>query len=199
MTLTLDAASFTFTRAELARFWDKVSLSDGCWLWTAAANGKGYGTFGLGRTKTSYLTHRVTWELRHGVIPEGFTLDHVVCGTKRCVNPDHLEIVTRRVNAWRATGIHWRHDYRDMLASVALYPTTNGLIRVRDAGPLIGMKTRIMRRAVHGGELPQVVVNHRERYIRQTDLIDFIISRAAEDAGATVISALIEQQRKVAA
>lgn len=189
----------TFTGPELDRFWDKVSPSAGdCWLWTASTNGKGYGTFGLIRTKTSYLAHRVSWEQRHGVIPDGFTLDHSVCGTKRCVNPAHLEIVTRRVNAWRGTGIHWRRDYREMLARVALHPAADGLIRMRDVGALIGVQSRIMRRAVHDGELSQVVINHRERYIRKTDLIDFIVRRAAEDAGATVARALIDQQKDAA-
>lgn len=189
----------TLTTAERDRFWDKVSPSAGdCWLWTASTNGKGYGTFGLLRTKTSYLAHRVTWEQRHGVIPEGFTLDHSVCGNKRCVNPDHLEIVTRRVNAWRGMGVHWRRDYRAMLAAVLLYPAADGLIRMRDVGGLIGVQSRIMRRAVHDGELPQVVINHRERYVRNTDLITFIVNRAAEDAGATVARALISQQKDAA-
>ncbi|MBN7481011.1 HNH endonuclease signature motif containing protein [Mycobacteroides abscessus] len=188
-----------FTDAEIDRFWDKVSPSGDCWLWTASTNGKGYSTFGLLRTKTSYLAHRVVWELLRGVIPDGFTLDHSVCGTKRCVNPDHLEIVTRRVNSWRASDLHWRRDYRDMLIRVALCPAADGLIRMRDVGPLIGIQTRIMRRAVSEGELAQVFVNHRERYVRKTDLITFIISRAAEDAGAPVARALIDQQRTNAA
>ncbi|CPW94761.1 HNH endonuclease signature motif containing protein [Mycobacteroides abscessus] len=191
-------AAHVFTDDELARFWDKVSPSGDCWLWTASTNGKGYGTFGLIRTKTSYLAHRVTWELRNGVIPEGFTLDHSVCGTKRCVNPDHLEIVTRRVNTWRGAGLHWRRDYRDMLIRVALYPAADGLIRLNRVGDVMGTHPRILRRPLRDGELEQVVVNHNQRYVRKTDLIDFIVARAAEDAGLPVVQALINQQKDAA-
>lgn len=187
-----------FTDAELDRFWDKVSLDGDCWLWTASTNGKGYGTFGLLRTKTSYLAHRVTWELRNGVIPDGFTLDHSVCAAKRCVNPDHLEIVTRRVNTWRGVGLHWRRDYRDMLIRVALHPTANGLIRLNTVGDVLGTSPRILRRPLRDGELEQVVVNHNQRYVRKSDLIDFIVARAAEDAGLPVVQALINQQKDAA-
>ena len=74
----------------------------GCWLWTGALNGVGYGNFGLGRHEPhrTRLAHRVMYELRRGPIPEGLQLDHL-CRVPRCVNPDHLEPVTPAENSRR--------------------------------------------------------------------------------------------------
>lgn len=71
----------------------------GCWEWTASTNGNGYGKFSLrGRT---YSGHRVAYELHVGPIPAGLDLDHL-CRNRGCVNPAHLEPVTRRENLHRS-------------------------------------------------------------------------------------------------
>lgn len=83
------------------RFWPKVSKTDSCWLWQASLDGKGYGQINGGRTPTRMMrAHRVAYELVIGPIPDGLDLDHL-CRTPRCVNPDHLEPVTRRENTAR--------------------------------------------------------------------------------------------------
>ena len=83
------------------RFWRKVTVDtgSGCWVWMAALNRRGYGIWGWqGRT---VLVHRVAYEVLTGQrIPEGLTIDHL-CGVKRCVNPDHMEVVTRGENTRR--------------------------------------------------------------------------------------------------
>jgi hypothetical protein len=79
------------------RFWAKVEVGL-CWEWTAATNGCGYGWFrfeGRGR-----LAHRLAWEILVGPIPEGYDIDHL-CRNTLCVNPDHLEPVTRSENLKR--------------------------------------------------------------------------------------------------
>lgn len=35
-----------FTDAEISRFWTKVDKTDGCWLWTAGTQSRGYGAIG---------------------------------------------------------------------------------------------------------------------------------------------------------
>lgn len=76
------------------RFWDQVIESDGgCWLWSGRQH-KGYGMH------NSKLAHRVAYEAVVGPIPNGLELDHL-CVTPLCVNPDHLEPVTRLVNMRR--------------------------------------------------------------------------------------------------
>jgi hypothetical protein len=74
---------------------------DGCWFWTGAKSAGGYGHFYDGRNVRP--AHRVSYELYKGPIPNGLVLDHL-CGHPPCVNPDHLEAVTERVNILRASG-----------------------------------------------------------------------------------------------
>jgi len=44
--------------------------------------------------------HRLSWVLSRGEIPEGLTLDHL-CRNRACINPDHLEVVSTRINILR--------------------------------------------------------------------------------------------------
>ena len=66
----------------------------GCWLWTGALDRGGYGRCGQDKA------HRVSYYLFKGDIPEGLDLDHL-CRVRSCVNPDHLEPVTRSINCLR--------------------------------------------------------------------------------------------------
>lgn len=81
------------------RFWGKVQVTDGCWLWTAGTDGKGYGKFHLdGRARRA---HRVSYEWTIGPIPPGLTLDHL-CRNRACVRPSHLEPVGQAENTRRS-------------------------------------------------------------------------------------------------
>ncbi|MGO5149940.1 HNH endonuclease, partial [Bifidobacterium boum] len=65
------------------RLWDKATENvEGCWIWTAAINSKGYGTTtdvkrGPGRAARVYA-HRLAWSVMHGEIPAGLSVDHVI-------------------------------------------------------------------------------------------------------------------------
>ena len=50
-----------------------------------------------------YLAHRVAFEAYRHPIPEGLTIDHL-CRVPACINPDHLEPVTLRINILRGVG-----------------------------------------------------------------------------------------------
>lgn len=90
------------TPSPTERFWAKVQKSEGCWLWTASRDDRGYGVVHwAGRSQKA---HRVSYELSIGPIPEGLTLDHL-CRTLACVRPDHLEPVTSRENILRPTSM----------------------------------------------------------------------------------------------
>ena|SRR5688572_26946402 len=82
------------------RFWQKVDVGL-CWEWLGTKLPTGYGHFVLdGR---SQYVHRLVWEWLVGPIPRGFDIDHL-CRNPCCVNPDHLEPVTRSVNTKRGIG-----------------------------------------------------------------------------------------------
>ncbi len=83
------------------RFWSKVDRSagaDACWPWLAHADG-GYGRFMYeGRP---HPAHRIAYQLAVGPIPLDLEIDHL-CYVTRCVNPAHLEAVTRQENLRRS-------------------------------------------------------------------------------------------------
>jgi hypothetical protein len=77
------------------QFWNHVQKTDGCWLWTGAINGRGYGTFSANQRVQN--ASRVSWLLRHGTIPKDASVCHT-CDVPTCVNPDHLFIGTHKDN-----------------------------------------------------------------------------------------------------
>lgn len=94
--------------SRINRLMSKVEKREnGCWIWTGANTGKGdkaYGNMTVGGRSVS--AHRNAYTLLRGEIPGGMDLDHL-CRVRLCVNPDHLEPVTRKVNLNRgfaATG-----------------------------------------------------------------------------------------------
>lgn len=95
------------TDRDIARFTEKFTATEnGCWEWSAAIDPHGYGRFSvkMGPTRKDYrmkLAHRVSYETYVGKIPEGLDLDHL-CRNRKCVNPGHLEPVTRSENLRRS-------------------------------------------------------------------------------------------------
>lgn len=75
--------------------------NSGCWLWIGAILPNGYGT--IQHEKRTQYAHRVSYMLFKGEIPAGHDLDHL-CRNRCCINPDHLEPVTRSVNLRRGIG-----------------------------------------------------------------------------------------------
>jgi hypothetical protein len=74
----------------------------GCWVWLGHVGNDGYARVSLKRSHYS-SAHRLAYMLAKGPIPEGLNLDHL-CRVRCCINPDHLEPVTDRVNILRGQG-----------------------------------------------------------------------------------------------
>ncbi len=94
----------TKSTSEVApRFWSKVNkgASTDCWEWTAKIERNGYGRFWVNGHSVS--AHRFAYELTHGPIPKGLTIDHL-CRNRTCVNPAHMELVSLRTNVLRGSG-----------------------------------------------------------------------------------------------
>jgi hypothetical protein len=107
------------------RFWEKVNKAGPiperkpelgpCWIWDASTRDNGYGQFNFyGRMLGA---HRIAYLLVKGSVPADLQLDHLChthdpdcsggndCPHRRCVNPDHLEPVTQKVNLLRGQGM----------------------------------------------------------------------------------------------
>jgi hypothetical protein len=97
------------------RFRAKISIdpASGCWLWTGTVGKNGYGQI-RDENRRHIYAHRWAYERERGPIPAGLQIDHL-CRNKRCVNPAHLEAVTRVENTrrWAATITHCKygHEY----------------------------------------------------------------------------------------
>jgi hypothetical protein len=126
------------------RFMRKVEvLPNGCWRWTWRLNDQGYGTFSWGGRR--YRAHAAAFEHFAEPIPAGLMLDHLchtndptcpggpTCPHRACVNWEHLEIVTNRINALRgrspaarnAVKVKCKYGHRFTEANT-YYPPTGG-------------------------------------------------------------------------
>lgn len=71
-----------------------------CWIWRGKTKSDGsYGVFSLGDDRRRRV-HILAYTWANGPVPDGLVLDHL-CRVTLCVNPAHLEPVTRRENTLR--------------------------------------------------------------------------------------------------
>ncbi len=102
-----------------------IVAENGCHLWQGARCGGGYGVVGVERRMRP--VHRVRYEREVGPVPEDMELDHFVCDTPWCCNPEHVRPASPRENTLRSTGItaqmaartHCVHGH--LLSGVNLY------------------------------------------------------------------------------
>jgi hypothetical protein len=114
------------------RFWSKVVKTSTCWIWTAATN-KGYGRFQIGGR--TFIAPRVSYWLKHGHIDKDLCIDHL-CRNPPCVNPDHLELVSRGENALRGETFTARNKAKTHCNKGHEFSEKNTRITMEDGRPV---------------------------------------------------------------
>lgn len=116
------------------RVLNKVTIdSNHCFVsWYSVAS-HGYAQVGWsdGTKMCNTLCHIVAWIATNGPIPDGLTVDHT-CHNKKCVNVEHMRLLTNFENARRTNGRDWplgqcvnghsnSHLYREPAGRVRCY------------------------------------------------------------------------------
>ena len=121
----------------LAKITANVNLDTqtGCWVWNGrdSGNGRGGGYPRMNLDGQTVAVHRVLYTHYFGYIPSKKQVDHK-CKNRRCLNPEHLELVTHLQNQRRksspprvepgasryARDLHGQIDLEDLLRSYDL-------------------------------------------------------------------------------
>jgi hypothetical protein len=92
--------------ARLARLKTRSTVNEkGCWIWNGPLDKDGYGICTNVRDTTGVTTkraHRAAFYFKYGWLPP--LLDHIVCDTEACCNPEHMEPSTDEKNVLRGSG-----------------------------------------------------------------------------------------------
>jgi len=78
----------------------KIDKITNCWNWLGYIAKNGYAKIGSKFHTT--LAHKYLYEIKYGKVAKNKELDHL-CRNRKCVNPDHLEEVSRLENSRRGS------------------------------------------------------------------------------------------------
>ena len=124
------------------RMLDRVSCVGDCWEWQLARDREGYGVVNLriDGQKRTMGSHRASYMIFVGTIPDGLVIDHL-CRNRACCNPKHLEPVTQRENSIERSMSPTAQAVRSGRCKRG-HPITSG----KDCGPCKSMRERAKRR-----------------------------------------------------
>lgn len=87
---------------EVDRFLKSIIKTNSCWIWIKSIGKTGYGRTKTGsrsnKTRRTIGAHQWSYMLFNGPLQKDLVVDHI-CRLRNCVNPEHLRLVTRRINA----------------------------------------------------------------------------------------------------
>ena len=117
-----------------------VNKQTGCWEWNRRLINGGYG---VKRYKGKfYLAHRLYYERGHGSIPDGLEIDHL-CRNRKCVNPTHLEAVTKSINQRRGLKSRIREQQAKEIKQIG------SSMKQRDVAKKFGVSQRLIWNILH--------------------------------------------------
>jgi hypothetical protein len=133
------------------RFWSKVAKFESCWIWNGAKDETGHGRLKINCIQVS--AHRVSYEWKHGSIPDGMDAHHK-CFNPACVNPDHLQILThsQHISLHRPFKTHCKRGHE--FTPDNLYNSKSGKKKCIKCSKINGIIRRDKRRvakAIHPG------------------------------------------------
>lgn len=98
----------------IARFFAKVyKMRGSCWFWTGGLDKDKYGQFWF--NGHNWRAHKFAHLLFNGPLREaGLEIDHI-CAHRKCVNPDHLVLMTKPEN------LYYRGGTRNKDGTIKLY------------------------------------------------------------------------------
>ena len=136
-----------YTDAQLKKIIDRIEpQANGCWWYPALPNKTGYAATRIGWPVTkSEKIYRLSWTFYKGDIPEGMTIDHLchdpkvckegnACLHRRCVNPDHLALVSQSDNSKKTSRMlsNMTHcvNGHSLENNIRIYKTNNQMRKV---------------------------------------------------------------------
>lgn len=125
----------------------KIDPKTGCWNWTDYVRASGYATFTIWFSEfhsKTYYAHIFSYNKYKGEVPKGKVLDHL-CRNRRCINPEHLEPVTRKENNRR--GLNMKYDISTRIKAQELYKTGNYTLKT--LGKLLGISKSAIQVIIH--------------------------------------------------
>ena len=94
------------TDKDIKRFWSKAEKIGECLVWKSAkVKSKNLEYVYFHFNGAAVRANRFAYAIAHGECPTNLQIDHI-CHNTLCVNPDHLQAVTRRENCENLSGAH---------------------------------------------------------------------------------------------
>lgn len=172
------------------QFWRRVAIAtNGCWIWLGRLR-KGYGRFQLSNRKVT--AHRFCFETLVKPLgpppPVGIDLDHT-CRIRSCVNPDHLEPVTRLTNLKRSplrypTHCPLGHSYiaintRRTKTGGRACRVCNLIHRLNRRGHQCELSTSVKARLSHGEIVDELITISMSKRFSRKELEELFLSVAS--------------------
>ena len=137
-----------------------------CLEWTGKIN-NGYGF--IYAFKQTWLIHRVSYILKHGMIPEGLYVCHK-CNNKKCFNPFHIYAGTAKDNH---NDFKRQPNYRDILVKSSKTRKRNEeermqkceaeFLSVEDVADIFEVHPHTIRRAIKKGFIIAIRIGNSPR------------------------------------